>query len=336
MDVTTTLPPMPLLSMSTNEIISHCKNLKDCKDGRKTLFIASYPKSGTTWLQAIIYNLLSDGNQNFSHISEFSPFFEITNTWDLENSQIEGKIKEKYEINHQNLGWRVFNTHLRWEMMPKEENMKYIYIVRNGKDVVLSFFQHLSNQDDADCFQGNLLDFIKEWSDGKIPFGSWLHHLQSWIQAYLHQEDIITSTTTGTTSTSDNNNNNYTGNNNTGSSDNSNNKPILLLRYEDLIHNPHNCILKIISHLNLSVTSQRAEELLQYISFNYMKEHQYQYMPISVPWKDGYSFLRKGKVGDSGNHFLSEHEAVYTAMIESAFPSEQGGPPQWLLDLDIL
>ena len=67
----------PLLSLTSKEILANCKNLTDSKDGYKTLFIASYPKSGTTWLQVIIYNLLTNGNQEFNHISEYSPFFEI-------------------------------------------------------------------------------------------------------------------------------------------------------------------------------------------------------------------------------------------------------------------
>jgi hypothetical protein len=296
------LPPMPLLSLSTPAVIEHCANLKDCADGRKTLFIASFPKSGTTWMQAIIYNLLTNGDQNFKHISEYSPFFEIIHIWDLESGSRDGKLKAHYEANNQRLGRRVFNTHLRWEMMPKEPNMRYIYVVRNGKDVALSFFQHLSNQDDADCFNGNLADFVKQWSNGETPFGNWIHHLQSWMRAYQAQ----------------------------GS-----HGPILLLRYQDLVSDPLACILRIVNHLGLSTSEERTQELLQYVSFSYMKAHQEQYMPISVPWKEGYSFLRKGQVGDSENYFTEEHNAVYDAMIQRMF-AEQGGVPAWLRELEVL
>lgn len=293
---------MPLLSLSTAEVIKHCRDLEDCADGRKTLFISSYPKSGTTWMQAIIYNLLSNGNQAFNHISEYSPFFEIAPTWDLEKGGTEGDIQAKYESNHKALNWRVFNTHLRWEMMPKHQNMRYIYVVRNGKDVALSFFQHLSNQDDADCFDGDLLDFVKKWAQGEIPFGNWLHHLQSWIMAYKNQES---------------------------------DGPILLLRYQDLVSDPYKCVLQIIAHLGLNVSDERAKELLHFVSFDYMKAHQKQYMPVSVPWKEGYSFLRNGKVGDSRNYFTSDHDAVYNDMIKTEF-EKCGGVPDWLRELDIL
>lgn len=284
-------------------------------------------------MQAIIYNLLSNGNQNFGHISEYSPFYEIVHTWNLESDveAADGKLKTKYEENHKMLGWRVFNTHLRWEMMPKQKNMRYIYVVRSGKDVALSFFQHLSNQDDADCFNGDFLDFVTKWCDGEIPFGNWIHHLQSWMRAYHSQEraggavaveepseHALTTTTAAATGTGKKG-------------------PILLLRYEDLVRDPLPCVLQIIRHLELDIDAERAQELLQYVSFPYMKAHQAQYMPISVPWKAGYSFLRKGEVGDSANHFDAAHSAVFEAMVQRVCAvQEQRGVPDWLRDLDVL
>src|SRR4051794_7234922 len=39
------------------------------------IFVVTFPKSGTTWLQAILYQLTTDGNMNFSNISDVCPFF---------------------------------------------------------------------------------------------------------------------------------------------------------------------------------------------------------------------------------------------------------------------
>lgn len=262
-------------------------------------------------MQAIIYNLLSNGNQNFKHISDYSPFFEIEKNWVVPKEGEHGDIemKDMYEDNHRQLNWRVFNTHLRWDMMPKEPNMRYIYVVRNGKDVALSFFQHLSNQDDSDCFTGSLLDFVSEWCDGKIPFGNWINHLQSWMDAYQKYNSVVM--------------------------DGAARPVILLVRYEDMIQQPLKCVLRIIQHMELNISTERAQELLQYVSFDYMKAHKVQYMPISVPWKEGYSFIRNGKVGDSANYFTEEHNAAYNKMIQRIF-DETGGLPQWLIDLDVV
>jgi hypothetical protein len=40
------------------------------------LYIASYPRSGTTWLQMIVYHLMTNGDMSFDHISAVIPFFE--------------------------------------------------------------------------------------------------------------------------------------------------------------------------------------------------------------------------------------------------------------------
>src|SRR5688572_22781696 len=42
------------------------------------IFIVTYPKSGTTWLQMIVYQLTTDGAMDFGHIDEVSPFLEVT------------------------------------------------------------------------------------------------------------------------------------------------------------------------------------------------------------------------------------------------------------------
>src|SRR5262245_3833885 len=40
------------------------------------IFIVTYPRSGTTWMQMILYQLTTDGNMNFPHITQHCPWFE--------------------------------------------------------------------------------------------------------------------------------------------------------------------------------------------------------------------------------------------------------------------
>src|SRR5579872_5891123 len=42
------------------------------------IFIVSYPKSGTTWVQMILYQLMTSGEMNFPHIDCVSPHLEET------------------------------------------------------------------------------------------------------------------------------------------------------------------------------------------------------------------------------------------------------------------
>jgi hypothetical protein len=132
--------------------------LRKCRDLDvtllRTIYIASYPKSGTTWMQCIVYQILTAGDESLSHISDFSPFYESNKTW--ENND----FIQLYQRNHQQLGWRVFNTHLRWNLIPKGPNSLSIYVYRNAKDVVFSFFQHLSNQADSGTYEVELFPLV--------------------------------------------------------------------------------------------------------------------------------------------------------------------------------
>jgi len=40
------------------------------------VFIVTYPRSGTTWMQMILYQLTTDGDMDFPHIYEYCPWFE--------------------------------------------------------------------------------------------------------------------------------------------------------------------------------------------------------------------------------------------------------------------
>ena len=108
------------------------KNVKNLDHAHPTVFIASYPKSGTTWMQAIVFHILS--KHPLEHISNFSPFVETNGTWDAS-----GQVKNIYRQTQELVGWRAFNTHLLPEMLPESPNFKFIYVIRNGKDVAVSF-----------------------------------------------------------------------------------------------------------------------------------------------------------------------------------------------------
>lgn len=94
-----------------------------------------------------------------------------------------GCFAPRYEEGHAAIGARVFNTHLLWHMMPRSatSQARYIYVVRDGRDVVTSFFHHLSNQANAGGFEGTFEEFFDAWLDGSLPYGRWADHVRSWF-----------------------------------------------------------------------------------------------------------------------------------------------------------
>jgi hypothetical protein len=217
----------------------------------------------------------------------------VDRTWDGEN------IANKYLVNHEKMGRRAFNTHLRWEVMPKGRSAKYIYIYRNGKDVCTSFFHHLTNQADSGAYEGNFDNFLHDWAYNKIPFGGWIPHLKSWIQA-----------------SEDPNNN------------------ILLLRYESLKSNLYENLRQIAIFLGCRYDEEYLNMIMPKISLDRMKEKRHLYEPQSVTWKENFEFIRKGCIGDYMNIFTDEHLKIFDEMVRRECAKENiVNIPQWLREL---
>ena len=119
------------------------------------IWLASYPKSGNTWVRSIISSLLysEDGNFNFNLIEkidqfpekkyfkdlikDFNDFHEIFRNWIIAQDKInlDGKIKifkthqGKYTINNNNF-------------TNSDNTLATIYIVRDPRSLIKSISNH--------------------------------------------------------------------------------------------------------------------------------------------------------------------------------------------------
>ncbi len=313
----TELPLPRLLSMTTDRVLTTCKQFTPAQPDMSTLFITSYPKSGTTWLQCVIYHILTKGlsplPETNEHISHFTPFYEIERTWSWDTTEEKesgrGKLKDLYSKNHQDLlHWHVFNTHLPFRCLPQNTNAdksgpqyKYIYIVRNGKDVVNSFYHHLSNQMDSDQYTAGFSQFVQDFLSGQLPYGSWIEHIHEYL--YSNKKNKA-----GSELASE------------GGSDVHHCPTILFLQYEDLIRDLRTQVEKIVDYLELSKEFLLEEDyarILPMMSFRYMKEQSACFAPTSVEWTPGFHFIRKGQPGDHQSSFQEEDYRLFQVKIQS-------------------
>ena len=267
---------MPLLPISTPRTLQACKNLQ-CKNN--TVFIASYPKSGTTWLQNIVFELASNGNIDLDHISNYCPFYEAESIWTF--SEEGTPTLEKISEYQQRLGLQIFNTHLLPSMLPMQGKEKYIYIVRNPKDVCTSYYRHLSSQAVEDGgYKGTLDQFVDEWCNGEIAYGTWRNHVSNWETE-------------------------------------KSNPALLFLQYEELKKDLKANVTKISEHLGLKRTEEEVQRVVEASSFQRMRANQAKFHPRSVQWRDqSFNFLRKGIVGDSQNLLRAEHHQRITRDLQ--------------------
>lgn len=91
------------------------------------VFIATYPKCGTTWMQQIVHGLRTGGSMDFDEIIEVVPWIESAHDlgMDMESPQVAVP--------------RAFKTHFSWDEVPK--GGRYIYVMRDPRDVLVSFYR---------------------------------------------------------------------------------------------------------------------------------------------------------------------------------------------------
>jgi hypothetical protein len=136
------------------------------------LFIVTYPRSGTTWMQMILYQLTTEGGMDFPHIAEYCPWFERSlrsaRGFDTRPSP------------------RLFKSHLPYARIPKGP-CKYLYVARDGKDVAVSCY-HLCRRYNG--YDGTFAEFFERFLRGQVEFGSWFQHVRGWW-AHRHDPNVL-------------------------------------------------------------------------------------------------------------------------------------------------
>ena len=220
------------------------------------IWLASYPKSGNTWVRSIISTLLysSDGAFNFDLIKkipqfpkkevfkdlvkDFSNFNEIKKNW----ITVQGKINSEKEI-------KLLKTHNGKYTVEKDNftddqnSLAVIYIVRDPRTLVKSISNHFTKSHYDACkfliapsLIGNGKNF-EERKDGILTLiGKWNDHYRSWTK-------------------------------------NKNN--LLLIKYEDLVNNPETELTKLIKFLEKYISFKTSEKknktILETTSFSNLK-----------------------------------------------------------------
>ena len=248
------------------------------------IWIASYPKSGNTWIRSFISAILNteDGNFNFENLKNI-PQYPI-------REQFEGFLKNFSDINSIKKNWITTQTKLNLDNKIKflkthhvnckiendgftnfDNTLGVIYIVRDPRNIVTSLINHysLNNQLEAKNFlfeENNWLSFKTEndkiQTSNKFPtlISSWKTNYNSWKNT---------------------------------------SKNLLLIKYENLLSNPKLEFDKIINYLkkilNIDFDKNKIENAINSTSFEKLKNKEI---------KDGFSEGVKDKKDDGKKRFF--------------------------------
>ncbi len=133
------------------------------------IFVASYPKCGTTWLQYIVW-LLVRGRPLAAQesLAELFPHLEEV------GSEAVAALPAQ----------RLIKTHLACALTPYSADARYLVILRNPFDCAVSFFHHTTGfPRHYDFAGGSFAAFFDCFIRGEVDFGDYFDHLLSWHEA---------------------------------------------------------------------------------------------------------------------------------------------------------
>lgn len=217
---------------------------------KNLIWLASYPKSGNTWVRLFLLSYLQDGKKSFG-FGDLAKFISseasnklFLNTGLKEPMDIKDIYKNRCEV-HRTISnntpkFRILKTHLakykymNFKTINEDVTFKSIYIVRNPFDVCISMASFFKISID-DAISGLLdhnayLDFDNDQVHQFL--GSWELHIKSWAMAK--------------------------------------DSPVLIVRYEDMHTDSESTFRKILNFLEIEIKQQQLLDTISTVSFEKM------------------------------------------------------------------
>lgn len=121
------------------------------------VIIATFGKTGTTWVQQIVGQLIFQGADNVP-VGKVSPWLEYR------GAPIEEVIRILEEQEHR----RFIKTHLPFDALPFSTRAKYVYVARDPRDQIWSAYHHISQLSTNSLFKKDASE-VPDLYENPIP-----------------------------------------------------------------------------------------------------------------------------------------------------------------------
>ncbi|MDX2161779.1 MAG: sulfotransferase domain-containing protein [bacterium] len=252
------------------------------------VWLASYPKSGNTWMRAFLLNYLLDPPEPHD-INHMGSLFTASTRWAFDMmagfasahlpsaavDELRPTIYRHYAAIDETLKFLKVHDAFRHTaagdpMFPPEATRGVVYILRNPLDVAVSFAYHQDASFEDTVWQMNdpdaELGHIPDGIGGQFtqPLTTWSGHVTGWVdQTAL---------------------------------------PVHVVRYEDMTADPAAAFTAVLRFVGMEVDSARLEKAVRFSSFRELRQQEEKKAFVERPSTG--NFFRKGVVG-SGKSELS-------------------------------
>src|SRR5262245_21087436 len=248
------------------------------------IIIATYAKSGTTWMQQIIAQMLLGPDPELE-VAEMSPWL------DLRVPQKEVKLPVVEAQTHR----RFLKTPLPVDALVFSPQAKYIYIGRDGRDVCWSFYNHHVNANqtwyaalnDTPGLVGppigappaDIRQYWRDWLDRDgFPFWSFWDNVRTWWEIRELPN-------------------------------------VLFVHFAALKRDLPGQMRRMAAFLDIPVDERDWKEIVEYCSFEWMKAHATKSVPLGGAFWDAGAqvFINQGKNGRWADVLTPAEQAEYEA-----------------------
>ena len=248
------------------------------------IVIATYAKSGTTWTQQIVAQMMFNGDPNLA-VAEMSPWLDLR----VPPKQVKLPLVEAQT--HR----RMLKTHLPVDALVYSPKAKYLYLARDARDVVWSMYNHHvhANQlwyqalNDTPGRVGppiepppaDIRQYWRDWMDQDgHPFWPFWENIRTWWQLRGLPN-------------------------------------ILFVHFNNLKHDMPGEMRRIARFLDISVDDARWPSIHEYCSFDWMKQNATKSVPLGGAFWDAGAevFINKGVNGRWTDTLSAKDSAEYEA-----------------------
>jgi len=169
----------------------YAQKILDFKARPDDVFICTFPRSGTTWTQEMIWLICNDLDYETALSTKCYvkfPCLELHLLTEGYASQLPDEEDRKfgapiYDYLEEQTTRRFIKTHLPFSLMPrniKEVGAKVVYVARNPKDVIVSYY-YFAKAFPGFKYSGDFESFLDLFLDDMVFYGPyWKHVLSGW------------------------------------------------------------------------------------------------------------------------------------------------------------